>query len=109
MGYEVDQAFYAFKPINDNPIFLDFSKCHYAAEIHELLKERFGFPDYYGENWDALWDCLDGLFEDVTPRYVEIHGYYKMPKELREYCNPMLKVFDDVHKKTPNVIFKLIS
>ena len=25
---------------------------------HVLLKEVFDFPDYYGKNLDAFWDCI---------------------------------------------------
>lgn len=27
-------------------------------EGHDYLKEVFNFPDYYGKNLDALYDCL---------------------------------------------------
>ncbi|TOH04642.1 ribonuclease inhibitor, partial [Vibrio parahaemolyticus] len=27
-------------------------------QLHELMANCFGFPDYYGKNWDAFWDCL---------------------------------------------------
>ena len=54
----------AFKPIDDNPIILDFSACKYLGEVHKILKSKFGLPEYYGENWDALWDCLRYLWSD---------------------------------------------
>ncbi len=32
---------------------------------HEYLKQMLDFPDYYGKNWDALFDCLTDL-KDYT-------------------------------------------
>jgi len=99
----------AFKPIYENPITLDFTGCKYLGEIHLILKTKFGLPEYYGENWDALWDCLDGLFYQRGAVKVNIYGFMSLPSDLREYCQTMLQVFDDVHKETPNVVFELIS
>ena len=45
-------------------ITLDFTNMEYPAQLHRELKIKFELPDYYGENWDALWDCLDGWYED---------------------------------------------
>lgn len=28
--------------------------------LHDVLKDKLDFPDYYGGNLDALWDCLTG-------------------------------------------------
>ena len=33
------------------------------AELHELLKRKLRFPDYYGNNLDALYDVM------TEPRY----------------------------------------
>ena len=33
--------------------------------IHAQLAETFRFPDYYGRNLDALYDCLTEVREDA--------------------------------------------
>ena len=99
----------AFKEITENPIILDFSLCNQNYDIHKLLKDKFGFPEYYGENWDALWDCLRYLWIDGENIWVVIYGFMSLPDDLREYCEKMLEIFEDVHRDTPNVTFELIS
>ncbi len=32
-----------------------------CGAFHALIKEALGFPDYYGKNLDALYDCLTDL------------------------------------------------
>ena len=36
----------------------DALKVNERKEAHEYLKEVFSFPEYYGKNLDALFDCL---------------------------------------------------
>ena len=99
----------AFRIINENPIILDFTGCRRLGEIHKILKERFGFPEYYGENWSALWDCLDGLFAGEGPRTVKIIGLKTLPKELNEENRMMLQVFNDTHEENANVSVEVVS
>ena len=99
----------AFKPIKENPITLDFTGCKNLDSIHLILKTKFGLPGYYGENWDALWDCLSYLWIDDENVKVNIYGFLSLPEDLREYCMTMLKIFDDVHEETPNVTFEVVS
>lgn len=109
MNYEENYKRNSFKPIKENPVILDFTGCKYLGEIHRILKTKFGLPEYYGENRDALWDCLRYLWSDGEKIKVEIYGFTSLPDDLREYCKDMLEIFDDVHKDTPNVTFELIS
>ena len=34
--------------------------------LHAYLKEKFGFPEYYGNNLDALYDCLTDISEPTA-------------------------------------------
>ncbi|MFD7714051.1 barstar family protein [Streptomyces sp. NPDC059785] len=41
-------------------------------ELHGLLKREFGFPSFYGRNWDAFWDAVSGL---AIPDHVRFLGW----------------------------------
>ena len=99
----------AFKPITENPIILDFTKNRNLLDIHIMLKEKFGFPDFYGKNWDALWDLMQDVFCDDDPYTVELHGFYSLPKDILEKCQIMLEVFNDVAKEAPYFSYKIVS
>jgi hypothetical protein len=40
---------------------IDFSNINDLNQMHEVLKEKFGFPDFYGKNVNALIDCWSEL------------------------------------------------
>lgn len=50
---------------------LDFSQCKDRSDVHAYLKEQFGFPDYYGNNLDALHDVLGDIAEDLDIVFIE--------------------------------------
>ena len=103
------QDFYKYKGITENPIMLDFSKCKYLGEIHKVFKKKFGLPEYYGENPDALWDLLEGIFDDMGEITAEISGFNNLEKTLKAATAELLEVLDDIAEVTPNFSYKIIS
>ncbi len=65
---------------------LDFSRVSNLEEIHKIIKESLDFPDHYGKNMDAFWDCLTDM---ITDPYVHIelrgieHIQSLFPKETQ--------------------------
>lgn len=77
---------------------IDCSNLSHAMELHMKLAELLDFPEWYGNNLDALYDCLTDL---AAP--VELHltawdhanswscGFETALADAQE-SNPLLKV-----------------
>ena len=81
-------------------VVLDCEKLFRRKEAHLYLAEMLDFPDYYGKNLDALYDCLTELGECIIVlkgenilRESETYGA-KVLKVLREAANtnPCMKL-----------------
>ena len=51
---------------------VDFTNINYYLQMHAAIWKGLKFPDYYGCNWDAFWDCLKDMYGD--PIHIEIIG-----------------------------------
>ena len=51
---------------------IDFTNVNYYLEMHAVIWHSLDFPDYYGCNWSAFWDCLTDMYGD--PIHIEIIG-----------------------------------
>ncbi len=82
-------------------IILDAAKMGSRKEAHRYLQQMLSFPDYYGCNLDALYDCLTDLGEtEVTFVGTEEAGdsyFDKVIRVFREAAgdNPRLQILND--------------
>ena len=51
---------------------IDFTNVNYYLEMHAIIWKSLDFPDYYGCNWSAFWDCLSEMYGE--PVHIEIIG-----------------------------------
>lgn len=91
----------AFTPITDNPIVLNLEGCKDWGALHKCIRDTFGFPTYYGENWDAMWDCLTDVFFSPEERRIVVRGLSSLPKELQRCTEILRKIFNDLNEKYP--------
>lgn len=99
---------FAWKFIPEGTIVLDFSRCKNADVFHSVIKEGFGFPECYGENWDALWDYLDDFaMSEKKRRTVLITGTELLSEEMAEYLQEATEIFAELEEKYPNIHFSI--
>ncbi|MBR5329108.1 MAG: barstar family protein [Firmicutes bacterium] len=73
---------------------IDTHKLTTMAEIHDHLAKELNFPDYYGKNLDALYDCLTEINEETEIELLAEEGTFL----------PLRKVFTAATKSNKNLI-----
>ena len=73
---------------------LDFSQVNYINEVHQIIKEELDFPNYYGMNWDACWDCLTDMV--VDPLHIELLGFERVQRKFPDQAKIMMEIFKDL-------------
>ena len=73
-------------------IVLDGRRMDGRAGLHAELKRKLSLPDYYGNNLDALNDCLS---ERVERELIVIEHTGDMLEGCQDYALGLLRVFSD--------------
>lgn len=84
-----------------NEYTIDLSYVHTLYELHQYLKEVFSFPEYYGMNMDALWDCLYCAFSEQT--LIHVKNESSVPKSLAESVKTFHKLLLTLAAEDPYV------
>ncbi|MCY8200994.1 barstar family protein [Bacillus subtilis] len=73
--------------------------------LHDVLKDKLDFPDYYGRNLDALWDCLTGWMD--LPLTLVLINFEFSKKFLGSYADDVLEVLQEAQEELEDE-FKII-
>ena len=67
---------------------VDFTDVKYYLEMHAVIRDSLNFPAYYGDNWDACWDCLREIAGE--PIHIRIIGLEVIKKKFHTSVNLFL-------------------
>ena len=85
-----------------NHFVLDFIEITTLLGLHQYLKKVFRLPDHYGNNMDALWDCLSCCYDEST--IIELRNLDFLYKRLEQATQTMMEVFQDLHNEDGVII-----
>ena len=69
---------------------IDFTNVKSYLEMHAIIRHALDFPDYYGCNWSAFWDCLTDMYGD--PIHIEIIGLEVIERKFGDAAKKMIEI-----------------
>ena len=72
-----------------------------STELHHLFADKLLFPEYYGCNWDAFWDCISTTSQSHMPDVVILQGIENLIKFLPADTENMRVCFDNYLSQNP--------
>ena len=70
-----------------------------AAAFHDALAENMDFPEYYGKNLDAFWDCISF---DCDVDFVTIVGSKTLPSDLKPTMQEIILLLEENKQEWAN-------
>lgn len=72
---------------------IDFSGVEHYTQLHLEISRALDFPDYYGCNWDAFWDCLTDMVG--RPIHIEIIGFNIVEQRFGDEAKAMVDILKE--------------
>ena len=91
---------------------IDFRDIEYYMEIHPIIKHAMDFPDYYGCNLDALWDCLTDMLG--MKLHIEILGLDLIERKFGDTAKKLIDIFKefkhhDDDRYSDDILIEIVS
>lgn len=85
--------------MNEKTAVLDLTNCEHWDELHSRIKKALGFPQHYGNNWDAFWDCIN---RDCDICFLIVLGTSKIADELIPEIQTMKELLEKNRQRWKN-------
>ena len=105
---------------------LNLRTCTDREALYDAVVSVFDFPDYFGRNLDALYDCLTELSEDTCVAVVLPDCLDGFPEEaddgtrelalldgadpdFAEYMEKFRRTFEDAEEENPHLVVLVVQ
>ena len=79
---------------------IDCTKIKTREDLHRIFRETLSFPDWYGNNLDALYDCLTSITEQTHITLLHFDPLDQMYSGFQD-------VFQDAQEANPRLLITI--
>jgi ribonuclease inhibitor len=87
-------------------VLIDGKKILTVEQLHHALKESLQLPEYYGENLNALWDCLTAWVE--FPLKIRWENFEKSREFLGDFADDLLELFQEAEEELDGFTIEIV-
>ena len=73
---------------------IDFKDVTSVYDMFEIISTEMDFPDYFGNNWDAFWDCMTDII--CTNIEIEVLNLNALDSNLQKDKEKLLCLFEEL-------------
>lgn len=84
-------------------LMIDLKEVNTVQELHDLLSTKLGFPDYYGNNWDAFWDMITDTKIVIMPDRLVLFGCKELSEKLPKDAQLLQQCFLNLEKEHSSI------
>lgn len=85
-------------------IIIDGNEIISMNNIHRIFAEELSFPEWYGRNLDALYDCLGDVTEEVE---IIVENKDELEENLGISFEKLCRLLDAVCEENDNIEVKM--
>jgi ribonuclease inhibitor len=82
-------------------VILEGRKIKSIKDFHKEISEQLELPDHYGQNLDALWDCLTSWVE--PPVEIVWKDFENSKVLLGDFATKAKLIFEDAEKEIEGI------
>ena len=91
-----------------NQVNVDVSDIATSEQLHSFLRERLGFPDYYGCNFDSFWDCITDPDQSRMPAALRVVGLQALASSLPHEARLLRECLERLSLERPEIHVEIV-
>jgi RNAse (barnase) inhibitor barstar len=90
-------------PMGERLLSVNIGSARTKAEVLDMLASELSFPDWWGKNWDACWDCMTDPQLSNLPSRLRVTGVRALREKLPKDAEILARILAELENARDDV------